>query len=127
MKDSPLNKVVVNVRTQYLDSQSVPENHRFVFAYHITITNHGAKPVQLLRRHWIITDSNNVVEEVEGEGVIGQQPVIESGHSYDYTSGCILKTDCGTMEGVYQMKAHDGTLFDARILPFALRIPGTLH
>ncbi len=127
MKISPLYNVVVKVRTQYLDSQSVPENQRYVFAYHITITNRGLKPVQLLRRHWIITDSNQFVEEVEGEGVVGQQPVIQPGRSYDYTSGCILKTDCGTMRGTYQMRAEDGTLFDAEISPFALRKPGTLH
>lgn len=127
MKVSPRHEVVVNVKTQYLDGQSAPESGRYVFAYHITISNRGTERVQLLRRHWIITDGNQHVEEVEGEGVVGQQPVIEPGRSYDYTSGCVLKTDCGRMEGSYQMRTDDGALFLAPIPAFALRIPGTLH
>lgn len=127
MSDAPLYDIRVSVRTQYLESQSDPEQQRFVFAYHITISNRGVRSAQLLRRHWIILDGDGGQEEVEGEGVIGQQPVIAPGRSYEYTSGCVLKTDCGSMRGSYQMRAEDGHLFEAPIEAFALRIPGVLH
>ena len=119
--------VEVAVKTQYIAAQSDPQQKRFVFAYHITITNHGTVTTQLISRHWVITDENQKVEEVRGSGVVGEQPVLEAGASFSYTSGAILETSVGTMRGSYQMQSEDGKSFDANIAPFVLSMPRTLH
>ena len=117
----------ISIATQFLDEQSEPEQDRYVFAYTIRIRNLGRLPAQLLARHWVITDANGKVEEVRGEGVVGEQPRIEPGEQFTYTSGAVLATSVGTMEGSYDMVGDDGTLFDAPIPPFTLSVPRTLH
>jgi len=117
----------VKVRTTYVDKQSEPESNRYVFAYTITITNDGDLPAKLLTRHWVITDGNEKVQEVRGVGVVGEQPRLSPGMSFEYTSGTVLETPYGTMQGSYQMVADDGTAFDADIPPFLLTIPRQLH
>ena len=107
--------------------QSDEADNRFVFAYTITITNEGEAPAKLISRHWIITDANQYVQEVRGQGVVGEQPTLHSGQSFEYTSGTVLATQVGTMSGSYQMVAEDGTQFDAPIPQFVLSIPRTLH
>jgi ApaG protein len=119
--------ISVAVATRYLDEQSAPDTGRFVFAYTIRIANEGAVPARLLTRHWLITDANGKVQEVRGDGVVGEQPYLRPGQSFEYTSGAVLETFCGSMRGSYQMLADDGTQFDAEIAPFALSIPRTLH
>jgi ApaG protein len=119
--------IVIRVKTAYLNEQSQPEQKRFAFAYTITIENHSDKATQLLRRHWIITDANNIVQEVEGVGVIGQQPRILSGDSFTYSSGAILETQAGTMEGSYQMQTDNGETFTIPIPAFSLTRPQSLH
>lgn len=109
--------------SKYLAHQSAPTNNRFVFSYEVTITNDGPDTVQLRTRHWVITDAQQRVEEVRGEGVVGEKPKLESGQSFQYTSGCILKTTFGTMHGSYQMYRADGTRFDAEIPAFLLAAP----
>lgn len=113
--------------TQYIEDQSDPEAGRFVFAYTITISNTGSVPAQLISRHWLITDAHQSVQEVRGLGVIGQQPLLAPGQSFEYTSGCALATAVGTMRGSYQMVAEDGTQFDAEIPEFTLAMPRVLH
>ena len=117
----------ISVATQFLDEQSDPEGERYVFAYTIRIRNLGRLPAQLLDRHWLITDGNGKVEEVRGEGVVGEQPRLEPGEAFTYTSGAVLETAVGTMEGSYHMSGDDGTEFDAPIPPFTLAVPRTLH
>ncbi len=117
----------IEVDCRYLEEQSKPEQEQFVFAYTVNITNTGDGGAQLLRRHWIITDANGKEQEVKGDGVIGEQPYIEPGESYQYTSGAILKTPLGTMTGSYQMQADDGQEFDAPIPLFSLTKPGILN
>jgi len=117
----------VEVKTQYIEEQSMPEKDRYVFAYTITIHNKGSVAAQLLTRHWIITDANNKVQEVKGEGVVGEQPHLKPGESFRYTSGTMLETPVGSMRGSYQMIADDGVEFDAEIPIFTLSIPRTLH
>ena len=117
----------VNVSTDFVDNQSDPRSGRFVFAYTITIYNRGAERAQLLTRHWIITDANGRVQEVRGDGVVGEQPLIEPGGSYRYTSGAVLDTPVGSMHGSYGMIGEDGSVFDAVIKPFTLAKPGTLN
>lgn len=119
--------IEVNIETQYIEEQSLPDQDHYVFAYTITIHNSGEVPAQLLRRHWIITDANNKVQEVKGEGVVGEQPHLQPGESYRYTSGTMLETPVGTMRGSYQMIADDGVEFDADIPQFTLSMPRTLH
>lgn len=119
--------IKVDVKTSYMQEHSDPEDNRYAFAYHITISNIGAIPAKLLSRHWIITDGNNNVEEVRGAGVVGEQPYLSPGSSFQYTSGAILKTPVGTMEGSYQMVADDNKRFDAEIPVFLLSVPGVLH
>ena len=125
--DSPDYAIDVDVATRFLDDQSAPEDGRYVFAYTIRIHNRGRVPAQLLRRHWVITDANGKVQEVHGEGVVGEQPRIEPGDQFTYTSGAVLRTAVGTMEGSYGMSGDDGTRFDAPIPPFTLSVPRTLH
>lgn len=124
---SERHNIEVSVRTAYVATQSAPENNRYVFAYTITITNAGDVPARLLARHWIITDANQKTQEVRGEGVVGEQPYLVPGMSFEYTSGTVLETPVGVMRGSYQMVADDGTRFDAEIPAFTLSVPRTLH
>lgn len=119
--------ILVSVETHYLEERSDPSEDRFVFAYTITIANRGTKGAQLLRRHWIVTDSDEQVQEVQGDGVVGEQPHLSPGETYRYTSGTVLETPVGTMKGSYQMIADDGTPFDARIPQFVLSAKQMLH
>jgi ApaG protein len=127
MADSTKYQITVRTRTRYLEEQSRPEQDHYVFAYTITITNNGSVPAQLISRHWIITDSHHRVEEVRGLGVVGEQPWLKPGESYEYTSGSTLGTAVGTMRGSYQMVAEDGTRFDAPVPEFTLSVPRILH
>ena len=127
MTASDKHQIQIDVRTVYLPGQSAPDQNRYVFAYTITITNSGSVPARLVTRHWIITDANEQTREVRGEGVVGEQPYLLPGASFQYTSGTILETPVGTMRGSYQMMADDGTQFDAEIPVFTLSIPRTLH
>ena len=117
----------IEVDTRYLEEQSRPDEQHYVFAYTIRIRNEGAVPAKLLARHWIITDAKGVVREVEGEGVVGEQPHLAPGEAFQYTSGAVLETDLGVMRGCYRMLADDGTAFDAAIPAFTLTVPRTLH
>lgn len=119
--------VDVNVISHYQESQSDEELGRYVFVYNVTITNCSTEPVQLLSRHWIITDGNGEVREVRGEGVVGLQPTLQVGDVYQYTSGAVLATDVGTMEGSYGMVSDSGEEFDAPISPFLLARRKALH
>ena len=129
--DTPGNQQFENieivVNTQYLKDQSDPGNERYAFAYTIDITNHGETTVKLLNRHWRITDDNDRVEEVRGEGVVGQQPEIPPGQSFHYTSGAIINTEIGTMQGSYEMLAANGEKFNAPIPAFLLAPPHAVH
>ncbi|MBV4548857.1 Co2+/Mg2+ efflux protein ApaG [Pseudomonas triticicola] len=120
-------QVDVSVVTRYLPDQSQPEHDRFAFAYTITVQNNGKLAAKLLSRHWVITDGDGHVEEVRGEGVVGQKPLIAAGESHTYTSGTVMTTKVGTMQGTYQMLSDDGKRFDATIKPFRLAVPGALH
>lgn len=122
-----MSGIKIQVKTQYLAEHSSPAMHRFAFAYSISITNNGDRPVQLLRRHWIITNGNRKVEEVRGDGVVGQQPWIAPQESFHYTSGAVLETPVGTMEGSYEMQHDNGNTFQAMIPRFTLAKPGSLH
>jgi ApaG protein len=119
--------IEVTVATRFLDDQSAPSENRFVFAYTVDIRNRGEVPAKLVSRHWVITDANGKVQEVRGEGVVGEQPNMRPGEAFHYTSGAVLETAVGTMRGSYQMLADDGTRFDAPIPEFTLSIPRTLH
>lgn len=127
MTTKKLHDIAVSVETRFLDEQSKPLDNHYVFAYKITIRNRGSVGARLLSRHWIITDGNGDVQEVRGDGVVGEQPWMNPGQGYDYTSGAILETAVGTMRGSYRMLAEDGTQFDADIPSFVLSIPRTLH
>ncbi|MBX9762968.1 MAG: Co2+/Mg2+ efflux protein ApaG [Pseudomonadaceae bacterium] len=120
-------KIDVSVVTRYLPEQSQPEQNRFAFAYTVTVSNNGELPAKLLSRHWVITDGDGRVQEVRGAGVIGQQPLIAPGASHTYSSGTVMATRVGIMQGSYQMLAEDGNRFDALIEPFRLAVPGSLH
>jgi ApaG protein len=119
--------VEIKAVSRFLPDQSDLPASRYVFAYHITITNRGEQTVKLLTRHWIITDAEDKIQEVRGEGVIGQQPELRPGESFEYTSGCSIATPVGTMKGSYFMEAADGRQFDAPIAEFTLAMPRTLH
>ena len=119
--------IEVSVETTYVTEHSEPEEDRFVFAYTITLFNRGSVSAQLLSRHWIITNSDSLVEEVRGEGVVGEQPVLKPGEGFRYTSGAVIETPVGTMQGSYQMLAEDGQEFDTTIPKFVLSAPRTLH
>lgn len=119
--------IQVAAQAFYLEEQSDPEQERYVFAYTVVIQNQGSIAAKLLSRHWIITDANGKVEEVRGEGVVGEQPYLQPGAGFRYTSGAILDTSVGSMRGSYQMLADDGMTFNADIPPFVLSIPRTLH
>ncbi|KAA1195286.1 Co2+/Mg2+ efflux protein ApaG [Photorhabdus heterorhabditis] len=120
-------RVSIQVQSVYVESQSSPEQQRFVFAYTVTIRNLGREPVQLLNRYWLITNGDNHQTEVQGEGVVGKQPVIPPGTEYRYTSGAILETPLGTMEGHYKMADHHGDLFRVDIPVFRLAIPTLIN
>ena len=126
MSDSKYD-ITVAVKTAYLPDQSDPARSTYVFAYTITITNTGEVAAQLISRHWIITDADRQVQEVKGLGVVGQQPLLQPGESFEYTSGTSLATAVGTMRGTYQMVAGDGKAFDAEIPQFTLSMPRVLH
>lgn len=117
----------ITVRPQFLPEHSSPEEEQFVFAYTVTIRNTGETTAQLVSRHWIITDANNRTEEVKGEGVVGEQPILQPGEAFEYTSGCPLPTPVGSMKGSYLFVAEDGTQFEAAIPEFVLSIPRSLH
>src|SRR3954465_3456748 len=121
------NDVSVSAQTQYLPEQSDESASRYVFAYTITIKNAGKLAAQLISRHWVITDSQGLVQEVRGLGVVGAQPLLQPGESYEYTSGASIATPVGTMRGTYQMVAEDGTRFEATIPQFTLSVPRVLH
>lgn len=123
----PRYQIDVSVVPRYLPEQSQPEQNRFAFAYTVTIVNNGELPAKLLSRHWLITDGDGRVQEVRGAGVIGEQPTIAAGASHTYSSGTLMATRVGTMQGSYQMIAEDGKRFDAVIAPFRLAVPGALH
>jgi len=130
MSSDPANeeyRIRISVESAYLDSESDPDDERFVFSYTVTIENLGNTSAQLLNRHWIIIDGNGREQEVKGEGVIGEQPLIEPGTGYQYTSGTMLETPVGIMQGSYQMLGSNGLMFDAEIKPFTLAIPRVLH
>ena len=115
----------VRVQSHYLPDQSSPRDDRYVFAYTITISNEGPRTAQLRTRHWIITDGRGTIEEVRGDGVVGEQPRLSPGQSFQYTSGCVLTTPVGTMHGTYRMWRDDGSYFDAEIAPFSLAMPAS--
>lgn len=117
----------VSVETAYVPDQSDEAQGRYVFSYTITINNVGSVPAQLISRHWVITDASSQVQEVRGLGVVGAQPLLQPGESFQYTSGCVLTTPVGTMQGSYQIVAEDGTQFEAPIPVFTLSIPRTIH
>ena len=120
-------EISIEVATNYVDEQSEPDVDRYVFAYTITISNRGNIPARLLSRHWLITDANGKVQEVSGDGVVGEQPNLNPGEKFSYSSGAVLETPVGAMQGRYRMEAENGTSFDAPIPPFTLAVPGLLH
>ena len=120
-------QIRIQVATDYMDDQSEPDADRYVFAYTITISNEGDVAAQLLSRHWVITDANGKVQEVSGDGVVGEQPYLNPGERFRYSSGAVIETPVGAMQGLYRMKSDDGASFDAPIAPFTLAVPGLLH
>lgn len=127
MTTDPKHDIQVNVQSYYIKEQSNPADNLYVFAYTVNIHNKGSVPAKLLTRHWIITDSDGNTQEVTGEGVIGEQPYIQPGDSFEYTSGTHMETPVGSMHGSYQMIADDGVNFDAEIPAFTLALPSALH
>ena len=127
MAEGKKYQISINVDTAYLAEQSDPSADRYVFTYTITITNSGTVAAQLISRHWIITDAENVTQEVKGLGVVGEQPLLRPGEHFEYTSGTAMATPVGTMRGTYQMVAEDGNKFDAEIPQFTLSMPRVLH
>ena len=124
---TPNHKIRVDVETNYVEEQSDPKERRFVFAYTITLRNEGQMPAKLLTRHWIITDADGKVQEVRGDGVVGEQPHLKPGQGFRYSSGTMIATPVGAMQGTYQMVSDDGERFDAPIPPFRLAMPGILQ
>ena len=127
MRDKSPADISVQVEPLYLPSESEPDRSRYIFAYTVTIQNHGETAAKLLTRRWTITDSNGRIQEVEGEGVVGKQPYLKPGEGFQYTSGTMLETPFGMMEGSYQMVTDNGENFDAAIQPFTLSGPQVLH
>ena len=127
MADGKHYEITVATKSQYVADQSDPDRGQYVFAYTIRVTNTGNVTAQLISRHWVIVDADQRVQEVKGVGVIGQQPKLKPGESFEYTSGTSLSTAVGTMKGTYQMMAEDGQPFDAPIPQFTLSVPRTLH
>lgn len=127
MSERKLHDIRVEVETAYIEGQSEPDEHRYVFSYTVTIRNYGTEPAKLLTRHWLITDANGKTQEVRGEGVVGEQPYLKPDEGFQYTSGTVMETAVGSMRGSYQMLADDGISFDAEISPFTLSVPRMLH
>ncbi|MBL4762385.1 MAG: Co2+/Mg2+ efflux protein ApaG [Gammaproteobacteria bacterium] len=127
MSDEETCKIKVDVVTSYIKDQSKPEKDYYVFSYTITISNEGPVAARLLARHWVITDANNRTQEVQGDGVVGEQPRLQPGENFQYTSGTMLETPVGTMHGTYHMVLDSGLRFDAEIPKFTLSMPRTLH
>jgi ApaG protein len=127
MKTADIPYIAIDAQVTYLPEQSNEAKDRFVFSYTITIRNLGGITAKLLSRHWIITDSHHQVQEVRGEGVVGEQPVLAPGRRFEYSSGTMLTTSVGTMRGSYEMETADGTVFDVEIPSFVLSIPRVLH
>jgi ApaG protein len=127
MEEINQHGVVVETQVNYLPEQSDESGSRFVFSYTITITNLGLASAKLISRHWIITDAHNHVQEVRGQGVVGEQPLLKPSQSFEYTSGTVLTTQVGTMRGSYQMQGEDGTEFEVAIPQFVLSVPRVLH
>ncbi len=127
MSDDNKYAIKISANAFFLPEQSDEDNDQFVFAYTIKITNVGTMPAKLISRHWVITDADNKIQEVRGVGVVGEQPVLGPGESFEYTSGSSLETSVGTMRGTYQMAADDGTKFDAIVPEFTLSVPRVLH
>ena len=127
MPDTNKYQIEIQPMPQYIPDQSDPDNGRYVFTYTVIIKNIGEIGAQLVSRHWIITDGNNEIQEVRGLGVVGKQPLLQPGESFEYTSGSVLTTPIGTMKGSYQMVAEDGTHFSAEIPEFVLASPRALH
>jgi ApaG protein len=125
--DAKKHEVLVTAQTQYLADQSDEAASRYVFAYTIRLRNEGTVAAQLVSRHWVITDAQGLVQEVRGLGVVGSQPTVQPGETFEYTSGAAIATPVGTMRGSYQMLAQDGTRFEAPIPEFTLSIPRVLH
>ena len=127
MEEIDQHGVVIQTQVNYLPEQSDEVGNRFVFSYTITITNLGHSPAKLISRHWVITDAHNHVQEVRGQGVVGEQPLLKPSQSFEYTSGTVLTTQVGTMRGSYQMQADDGAQFEVEIPQFVLSVPRVLH
>ena len=127
MSDTTTRGVRIQVKSAYLPDRSAPDEGRYLFAYRVRISNVGTETVQLLSREWIITDSDGDVETVRGPGVVGEQPVLDPGQSFEYTSFCPLPTPIGSMHGAYQMVLANGDTFDAEIAPFSLAVPSALN
>ena len=127
MSDTTTNGIRVQVETRFLPEQSSPRDNQYLFAYRIRISNEGTETAQLISRHWVITDADGHVEQVQGPGVVGEQPVLGPGSSFEYTSFCPLRTSVGTMQGTYQMVKANGDSFDAVIAPFTLATPNALN
>jgi len=127
MSDTHTRGVRIIVQPRYLPEQSDPDEDRYLFAYHVVIRNESEEPVQLISRHWVITNGEGRVEEVRGPGVVGYQPRLDPGQAFEYTSGCPLDTPVGTMHGSFLMAPGDGDNFDAQIDPFRLAVPGSLN
>ena len=127
MAESKRYEFTVSPKVTFLADQSDPDKNHYVFAYTITVTNTGSVAAQLISRHWVITDAEHRVQEVKGQGVVGKQPLLKPGESFEYTSGTSIPTSVGTMHGSYRMVAEDGIAFDVPIAPFTLSIPRTLH
>ena len=119
--------IKIKVQTEYVEQQSDPKEDKYLFSYTVTIENHGDTPAKLKSRHWVITDANGLKNEVQGEGVVGETPTIEPKSSYQYTSGTVIETPVGVMEGCYQMLNEAGQSFKAIIPTFRLAVPGLLH
>lgn len=119
--------ISIDVTVQYIEEQSSPSDDRYVFSYTINMLNKGSETAQLISRHWIITDAEGKTQEVKGPGVVGEHPYLKPGEDFTYTSGTIINTPVGSMQGSYQMKAGDGQMFDAEINPFTLTKPQFLH
>lgn len=120
-------EIRIQVATSFVDDQSEPDADRYVFAYTIRITNNGEVAARLMSRHWVITDANGKVQEVNGDGVVGEQPHLDPGEEFEYSSGAVLETPVGAMQGLYRMETEGGFEFDAPIAPFTLAVPGMLN
>ena len=127
MNNNSTHKIIVKVDPFYIEDQSAPDENRYVFAYTVNIQNTGTVAAKLMTRHWIITDANGKIQEVRGQGVVGEQPYLRPGEGFQYTSGAVLDTAVGTMRGFYQMVGEDGNQFSAEIPIFTLSVPRTLH